>query len=350
MLPVDVYRPRTYPPPGKHWIPWGDRQLDKAFASLSEEAHANLTRKNEHMRKLHEDRAAKLGLMSVKPTLQRYSISDSGSVYDDAASMHEVPRPQHLPVFPDSGSEMHSHTIPVPPDDEFDYEDAVGDIVAVREPVAEAGAPSLMEKVKGATVSTLKYMGTNLKNNIVDTAHLVKNTAVTGSQIVGALGPQVVESTDQLIRLAGPPVVYGTKAAFQLGKFFVKSSWTLADVLLAIEEAKDTNLQLQDDQYALGDQAHRRGRNDTPPRRGQASSSSNSNLESYDSVDEWKQHSRSSKTYLMEQIYKRDGWGKVLGVADDRGYHSDKIDFRQKLLRLSANDLSEILLHLDGKA
>ena len=66
MLPAEVYRPRTYPPPGRQWPQWGDRQLDTAFASLSEEAHANLAGKREEMRDIHKERLEKQGLVTYK--------------------------------------------------------------------------------------------------------------------------------------------------------------------------------------------------------------------------------------------------------------------------------------------
>lgn len=66
MLPAEVYIPRSYPPVGRHWPGWGDRQLDTAFANLSEEAHANLLQKREDMRQVHETRLEKQGLAPYK--------------------------------------------------------------------------------------------------------------------------------------------------------------------------------------------------------------------------------------------------------------------------------------------
>ena len=81
MLPYEVYRPRSYPPPGRHWIGWGDPQLDRAFKGISEEARANLEQKKDAMRQMHKDRLEKQGLTPIQvptpPTpVQRYSIAD----------------------------------------------------------------------------------------------------------------------------------------------------------------------------------------------------------------------------------------------------------------------------------
>ena len=72
MLPATVYRPGKYPPSQK-WPQWGDPQLDKAFASLSEEAHAHMLHKHEDMRKFHKARLEKQGLTQVEP--EYYSMN-----------------------------------------------------------------------------------------------------------------------------------------------------------------------------------------------------------------------------------------------------------------------------------
>ena len=64
MLPAEVYRPRSYPPPGTAWPQWGDRQLDQAFSSLTEQAHSNLAAKHAAMRDIHKERLEKQGLVS----------------------------------------------------------------------------------------------------------------------------------------------------------------------------------------------------------------------------------------------------------------------------------------------
>ena len=66
MLPATVYRPRKYPP-GPKWPQWGDPQLDKAFASLSEEAHRHMVHKHDDMRNFHKERLEKQGLTQVEP-------------------------------------------------------------------------------------------------------------------------------------------------------------------------------------------------------------------------------------------------------------------------------------------
>ena len=167
----------------------------------------------------------------------------------------------------------------------------------------------------------------------------------------------MASNTKTALEVVGPPVVYGgylaAKTGFDISMFFAKAAWSLADVLSAIHAASSAPLMIEGTEMpaVLKDTSHRRSRNDTPPRRNEASSSSGNTYESYDSVDAWKQHSHKSKTYLMEQIYKRDGWGKVLSVADHTtGYHRHNSDFRKKLLHMSADDMATILLKLDGKS
>ena len=67
MLPADVYKPRTYPPPGPQWPRFGDKQLDVAFASLTEEMHSNLAQKQSHVNQLHKERLEKLGYNRPPP-------------------------------------------------------------------------------------------------------------------------------------------------------------------------------------------------------------------------------------------------------------------------------------------
>ena len=75
MLPRQQYRPVGYPPPGTQWPQFGDRKLDKAFASLSAEAHAHLVRKRAAMAALHRERLQAKGF-------QHYHITE----------------PDHMPV------------------------------------------------------------------------------------------------------------------------------------------------------------------------------------------------------------------------------------------------------------
>ena len=53
MLPPDQYRKWTYPPPGRQWLQFGDKQLDEAIKSISQEAHDEMTARREPMRQVH---------------------------------------------------------------------------------------------------------------------------------------------------------------------------------------------------------------------------------------------------------------------------------------------------------
>ena len=77
MLKRDIYRPYTYPPPGDKWIPWGDKQLDLAFAGATKNMSADKQReqRQEELRKMHRDRLDKMGLTTIK-YVPHYNIAD----------------------------------------------------------------------------------------------------------------------------------------------------------------------------------------------------------------------------------------------------------------------------------
>jgi uncharacterized protein YjiS (DUF1127 family) len=96
----------------------------------------------------------------------------------------------------------------------------------------------------------------------------------------------------------------------------------------------------------------RRGRNDTPPPRNrrnggasQAERSSSSagpavSEHSYNTTDEWLQYSR-NRGALVEELYKRPNWTHFIRAV------TAKDDLRKKLLKMSAEDLADILVKLD---
>jgi len=364
MQPLTSFRHKGYPPRGP-FVQLGDSQIGRDLQEADELMRQNLDHKihagKQRRSDMHNESMEKLKGEKLLPT--HYSIADDNSEYDDVASsthIHEVPRPEHLPVFPDNGSQFYGD-IPVPSGDDHElFQEAHGGEMVKAE--ASHEQPSRMSMVGHAAVDAVKYMGTNLKNNVIGTVNLARSTAIVGGQIAGVLGPELQKSAEtykDVLEIAGPPIVYGgyiaAKTGFDITKFFAKTAWSLADVLNAIDDSSSEPLAIEDPDVGtvrLNGTFYRRARNDTPPRRSQASSSSSDKTyESYDSVDAWKRNSHSSKTYLMEQIYKRDGWGKVLSVADHTtGYHYQGVDFRKKLLHMSADDMAQILLKLDGKS
>ena len=229
MQPLAPYKPGSYPPRGP-FVQLGDAQLSHSFQESDEIVKQNLDQKilaahgrrsewrNHHMTKLKTD--------GHIPT--HYIIADNDSQYDDATStsnIYEMPRPDHLPPFPDSGSEMYGHAIPVPSDDDNElFEDSHGGELVKQETESETNEqPSMLSMVGHAAVGAAKYMGNNLKNNLIGTASLAKNTAVIGTQVVEVLAPELQKSAETykklasntitVLEIAGPPVVYGSYLA-----------------------------------------------------------------------------------------------------------------------------------------
>ena len=377
MQTLPPYRPKAYPP-SKRFVQWGDAQLGYDIKEADNALNQSLLKKIASGLQLQKDkRQHHMNELEATKMIPHYYIGERAPAVAAPNASTPLPgqmddvtaaaRPAHLPPL-DGGD------IPVPLDvDELDFEDANSGDIQVKEEPASEGEESkpLGSRLLDAAASAGTYMGTSLKNNLVDTVNLVKNTAVAGSQAVGVLAPELQKSAETYkniasnvktaVEVVGPPLVYGGylagQAAFDLTKFFAKAAWSLNDVLQAIHEASSSSSEIQaleDNEVGtmrLNGSQYRRGRNDTPPRRSQGSSSNGKTYESYNSVEEWKQHSHNSKTWLMEQIYKRDGWGKVMQVADNTtGYHRSNQDFRKKLLKMDADDMAQILLALDGKS
>ena len=98
--------------------------------------------------------------------------------------------------------------------------------------------------------------------------------------------------------------------------------------------------------------AHRKTRGSTPPPRRAAEPRESKTYEhSYSTVDEWLKFSKNKGT-LVEEIYKRPGWQKLLGVAhmySSKESPNKTGEFRKHLLKLKPTDLAEILITLDSK-
>jgi hypothetical protein len=71
----------------------------------------------------------------------------------------------------------------------------------------------------------------------------------------------------------------------------------------------------------------------------------------YNDVDEWLDNVK-NRGALVEQIYKRPGWARAMGVENSRGYSSEDQSriLRQKLKQMSRRELARILIHLDEQA
>jgi hypothetical protein len=111
-----------------------------------------------------------------------------------------------------------------------------------------------------------------------------------------------------------------------VARLVFNTTWVLADVLFAIRElgvGGDTHQALNDE----------------------SSSSSSSKTKAADYMKQYP-----NKGSLVEEIYKRPGWGRLMGVAEENGYHSsDTGAFRIRLSKMSKKDLAEVLVSLDSK-
>jgi hypothetical protein len=126
------------------------------------------------------------------------------------------------------------------------------------------------------------------------------------------------------------------------------------DIMKALDEYKpqySAHNALENGHHeALGNGSDwQRTRTSTPPRKRQATASSSSNYgpapkkvsgRSYDTAKEWLDYSH-NRGVLVEELYKRPNWKEFIQVS------KDKNELRQKLHRLSPQDLAEILVKLD---
>ena len=159
-----------------------------------------------------------------------------------------------------------------------------------------------------------------------------------------------------------------------LASLFGKAAWSLGDVMLALDEASKTkplalanasssyDMMIPNSLEDTFTSRTKRTRASTPPPRqakASASSSSSSSASapapekphyeySYPTAAGWLERTK-SKGFLVDQIYLRPGWGHLLGVTNAKGYHTaDTKDFRKKLLKMSSNDLAQLLVNLDS--
>ena len=51
---------------------------------------------------------------------------------------------------------------------------------------------------------------------------------------------------------------------------------------------------------------------------------------------------------MIEEISKRPGWGHLLSVAEETGYHKQRSTFRSELKGMSRQDLAEVLADLQS--
>ena len=113
---------------------------------------------------------------------------------------------------------------------------------------------------------------------------------------------------------------------------------TFADVMKALEFTESTGL-------ALPSLANYR-RSDTPPRRRMVGKQQprpviqERHEHSYSTVEEWMRYSH-NRGALVEQLYKREGWQKLLRLSQPKN------ELRAKLLRLSPEEIARLIIKLD---
>jgi hypothetical protein len=102
MLPPEQYRKWTYPPPGRGWLQFGDKELNKAIDSISKEAHDAMTVRRDSMREVHDKYLERNNYFSVKAQhkafppapppspVEHYSIADPEETRDPEEGYHSA--------------------------------------------------------------------------------------------------------------------------------------------------------------------------------------------------------------------------------------------------------------------
>ena len=291
MLPADVYRPRTYPPPGWQWPRFGDKQLDRVFASLTEEMHSNLASKHAAMRDIHKGRLEKQGLV-----------------------------PYNQPPPPPPPSPVNHFSIEDPEDGYHSAEEGRN---------SKEGPSRTSRMIEGAK-------------------HVTKNYAwpLTRDVLVPAAGDAAVFTRDVLAPAAGDVATNLTKGAIWL---IGKSIWTAADLIWAL--SRDSGSYSPDtDGEGGGGPIPSIGWGGSSSSAGDGHSglgngkSSNIDMD----VDEL---AKKGKGYLVEEIYKRPGWAHLFGREDSKGYTTDDVTlFRKRLGKMSQRDLAKVLVQLEKES
>ena len=53
---------------------------------------------------------------------------------------------------------------------------------------------------------------------------------------------------------------------------------------------------------------------------------------------------------MVEELYKRPGWAKAVGITNEQGYHgsNSREELAKKLRKMKREDLAKILIYLDA--
>jgi hypothetical protein len=120
-----------------------------------------------------------------------------------------------------------------------------------------------------------------------------------------------------------------------------RATLSASEIIEALDELKpQSSLALENGAAALG-YGPTRSRTSTPPRRRNAKTAGAPKpMRSFGTEREWLEYSH-NRGILVEELYQRPNWREFIKAA------GEKNDLRKKLLRMSAQDLAEILVKLD---
>ena len=405
MLPADQYRPGRYPP-GQNWPSFGDPYLQRAFKGLSAEANANLVEKHERMRQLHKDRLDKQGFTSIPPPWQpppdapRLPALQDGSDFQDALewptehpnpdNMRIVPRPADLPPEEPAPQSAFMNTVGQLADQAAgtvgsgistalvakgaELAAAAGyapaAIATVGTAAASAIAPVAKEAVKavgrmaynigdatiGRTVDFYKNEGRWIMDQVADRWR--ERTPLETLISIPVLTAQDIIT--HLLSANQDPVTKDDTELLPLGRNIRDPPPWLAGA----PEFKPRNYQPSQSVPALPDSAPQSygpskpyslpsssSSSPAPQTSSSSSSSRSAPYTVYNNVDEWLENVK-NRGAMVEEIYKRPGWGAALGVINSKGYSSDNQSqiLRDKLKKMSRKELARILIHLDAQA
>ena len=249
MLPIQRWRPRTYPP-GPQFAQFGDDLLGHSV-SLADEARAKLAEKRRGMSGFHMERLQNAGLLPGQSNIHHAFATHQFETHADPeqAFVDAFDRPQHLPH---NGYETPSEATVSPP-----TSPRTNQQLAIDTPIPASPPGSPRESVLAPLgrvaragfhvaaetgMQVAQYAGTSLKKNVAATASLAHTGLVTAGQIGHALGNSSARAASQQVRVVashahaaaqpgsntrqalaetahtlhetlGPPMVYGASAA-----------------------------------------------------------------------------------------------------------------------------------------
>ena len=369
MLPADVYRPGRYPP-GPNWAQFGDPYLEKAFAGLSAEAEDALRQKSEFTRQMHRERFKKLGIIPMQPPI----AGTMAALLAPPVTEREIQRQSFLPLEDD------------------------GYVTADEgpEPPQESG---LMRLASGAAGEAASLIGSGLANaattavaNLAGAGPVAATVASGAAQILKPIATNLVVGGAKMAAKAGGAVLNAAQNHFDSAvDFYVDGARQTAssiadrfkdksplqlllenpnpsfrDIISFIDSARTQEPPPQNELTQAIDRNVRLGYEPPPwepsgatpalTAGGSSSSSSSSaprpaapRYTSYNTVQEWLANVK-NRGAMVEELYKRPGWAKAVGITNEKGYHgsNSREELAKKLKKMKREDLAKILIYLDA--